>query len=379
MDAQNVLVVEDDPALSLLVGELLTEAGYRPITIRDHAQIGASVDRWRPRCVILDGEVDATGAGHDWEDAAAIRRAHPDLPVVMFTADPVAVAEARAGGSDRSRAAGFAGVLGKPFVIEEFLATVRAAVDGGPRLPDGAPEAIAVFPHVGRLAADWPSTDVFGTIVHELRGPLTAIRGQLQLGQRHIGRDPARQQRSLDIAIGQVDRMARLIDELADLSGLASNGLSLKVVAFDLASSVADAVGRHDHAESGRITFDRPHAAVPVRGDPDRIAQILDNLIVNALKYSAPEAHVDVALATSGGHARVRVADHGVGVPADERDRLFAPFFRSSATRDIPGTGLGLHISRRLAERHGGRLCLDASSDAGSVFVFELPLAPAPD
>src|SRR5687767_15957729 len=139
--AQNVLVVEDDTALSALVGGLLMQAGYNPVTIADHALIGAAVDKWNPRCVILDGEVRSTGASRTWDDAAAIRRAHPTLPVVMFTADGAALAEADAGTSRRSRAASFAGIVSKPFVIEEFLATVKSAVDGS-----GSPETAASLP-----------------------------------------------------------------------------------------------------------------------------------------------------------------------------------------------------------------------------------------
>ena len=127
MDAlNNVLVVEDDPALSKLVSGLLDEAGYRSVTIADHALIGAAVDRWEPRLVILDGEIVGTGEARSWDDAVAIRRAHPELPVVMFSADGTALAEAREGTSARSRAASFAGIVGKPFVVEEFLPPSRA-------------------------------------------------------------------------------------------------------------------------------------------------------------------------------------------------------------------------------------------------------------
>src|SRR5256885_83646 len=181
MDAPtNVLVVEDAPALSALVGVLLHEAGYRAVTITDHAQIASAVDRWRPRCVILDGEVLSTGESRSWDDAVAIRRAHPDLPVVMFTADNQALDEARAGTSERSRAAGFVGIVGKPFVIEEFLMTVKSAMaspvpaeqDAPPRPQFPNAEEFKVFPDVGQeLLADWPATDLFGTIVHELRAP----------------------------------------------------------------------------------------------------------------------------------------------------------------------------------------------------------------
>lgn len=368
MEPKNVLVVEDDVALSDLVGGLLTHAGYRPVNIADHAQIGAAVDRWHPRCVILDGEIRSTGRSRTWEDAAAIRRAHPSLPVLMFTGDGAALAEAQAGTSRRSRSAMFAGIVSKPFVVEEFLATVKSAVDG----PN---EAITVFPDVGQLAADWPATDLFEVIVHELRAPLTVIRGQAQLARRYIGRNPEREREALDRAIAQADRMAQMISELLDHGRLASNGLSLQVVIFDLVGAVVDAIARHEYSASPRITLLRPSGDVSVHGDLGRIAQILDNLLNNAVKYSAAEDPIEVLVTTSGGEAQVRIADRGVGVPEDERARLFTPFFRTSRTRDVPGTGLGLHISKLLAERHGGRLWLDASSDAGSTFALALPVA----
>jgi len=380
MDARsNVLVVEDDLALSKLVGELLDDAGYRPLTIADHSLIGAAVERWQPRLVILDGEVRTTGEGRSWDDAVAIRRAHPDVPVVMFSADSADLAEARAGTTERSRAASFAGIVGKPFVVEEFLATVKGAVERSPEKANSytepADEAIKVFPDIGQhLAADWPATDLFATIVHELRAPLTVMRGQTQLARRYIGQDSARERGAIDIALTQMDRMGRLISELLNQSRLSSNAMSLDVVAFDLVGAVETAVARHQYEEATRITFGRPVAAIVVRGDPKRIAEILDNLLDNAVKYSADNAPIDISLTVHDAEAQVRVADHGVGVPESERAMLFTPFYRTSRTSDVHGTGLGLHISQQLAKRHGGRLWLETSSEGGSVFALALPL-----
>jgi signal transduction histidine kinase len=380
MDARsNVLVVEDDLALSKLVGGLLDDAGYRPLTIADHSLIGAAVERWQPRLVILDGEVRTTGEGRSWDDAVAIRRAHPDLPVVMFSGDSDDLAEARAGTTERSRAASFAGIVGKPFVVEEFLATVKSAVERSPQeantYTEPADEAIKVFPDIGQhLAADWPAADVFATVVHELRAPLTVMRGQTQLARRYIGQDPARERAAIDIALTQMDRMGRLISELLNQSRLSSNAMSLDVVAFDLVGAVETAVARHQYEEATRITFGRPVAAVVVRGDPKRIAEILDNLLDNAIKYSAENAAIEISLTVHDTEAQVRVADHGVGVPESERTMLFTPFYRTTRTSDVHGTGLGLHISQQLAKRHGGRLWLETSSEGGSVFALALPL-----
>ena len=382
---ETVLVVEDDLRLSEVVSSVLTLAGYRPITIADHRLIGGSVDRWKPRCVIMDGEVRSTGQSGTWNDAADIRRDHPTLPVVLFSADSAVLAEARAGQSRRSRAAGFAGFLSKPFVVDEFLATVKSALDGAAPLPavvvvarpdDAAVKVVLLPALIEQIPATADDADLFATVVHELRQPLTVIRGQLQLGLRHVGTDETRERVAIDLAIEQVDRMGRLLGEMLDPANVISNGLSVHVGVVDLVAVVVDAIGRHEDGDAKRISFHWPHGAVSVRGDPERIAQILDNLLSNALKYSAEDAPVEVTLTMLGTEAQIRIADHGVGIPADERGRLFTPFFRASTSRHVPGTGLGLHISKRLAERQDGRLWLEASSSAGSVFALELSVAP---
>lgn len=379
-----VLLIEDDPALSRLVSEVLNEAGYRPVTIADHDQIAAAVDRWQPKCVILDGALRATGQGRSWSDATAIRSAHPDLPVVMFTGDAAALAEARAGTTGRSRAAGFAGVVGKPFVVEEFLATVRGAIDEphpgllpspGMRSDDRI-LAITLFPDVAPSSTDDPERAAFfSTVVHELRSPLTVISSQLQLARRRLAGDPERRGMALDRALAQVARMDRLISELLDQSRVRAGALPLEVVTFDLCAVVADVIAQHEHGESAQIGFEASTPEVRVHADPFRIAQIVGNLLNNALKYAHAGSRIDVWLGLVDGEAQLLVEDHGVGVPDDEQDRIFEPYYRSTRTRSVSGTGLGLHISRLLAERHGGRLWLERSSESGSVFALGLPVA----
>jgi signal transduction histidine kinase len=380
-DRLTVLLVEDEPMLGKIVGALLDEAGYHHVTIADHSQITAAVARWHPQCVILDSEPRANGRGRSWEDAAAIRRAHPELPVLMFTADEASMAEARANTSARSKAAGFAGVMDKPFLVTEFLATLKHAVEAphAPALPGVkslAADAITVFPALGAGApSEWAPADFFSTAVHELRTPLTSVLGQAQFALSHLDSDPARARDAIERTIEQARRMNRLIGELLDHARVTVGALSLEVVTFDLGVAIAVAIPQYEHGDVPRIAFQPPRESVLVRGDPDRIAQIVGNLLDNALKYSPPGSPIAVSLAIVGTEAYVRVEDKGLGIPADERDRIFAPFYRTSRTRDVPGTGLGLHISRRLAEQHRGRLWLEQSTDAGSVFVLALPVA----
>jgi signal transduction histidine kinase len=375
-----VLLVEDEPTLSKLVGKLLDEAGYEHVSISDHSQIAAAIVKWRPRCIILDSDPGSAGHQRSWADAAAIRRAHPELPVLMFTADPASMAEARAGTTARSRAAGYAGVIDKPFLVVEFLATLKHAVDAPQARPLAdskgiAAEAISVFPDLsGPASADWAVADFFSIAVHELRTSLTSIDGQAQLAQRYVVKDPLRASDALARIREQSKRMNRLTGDLLDQIRVNVGALSLEVVTFDLGVATAITIGLHEHGDAPRITFLAPVSA-RIRGDPERIAQILGNLLDNAVKYSPPGSPIEVSLTVNGTDAEIRVTDRGVGVPDDERGRLFAPFYRTSRTRDISGTGLGLHISRRIAVQHHGRLWLESSSDAGSVFVLALPLA----
>lgn len=375
-----VLLVEDEPMLKKLVGGLLEEAGYEHVTIADHDQIAAAIKRYHPQCVILDSEPPAKGRGRSWEDAAAIRRAHPELPVLMFTADPDSMAEARAKRTSRSRAADYSGVIDKPFLVLEFLATLKHAVDTP--LPSASPngnglatEALTVFPDLAGPASDeWARADFFSTALHELRTPLTSVIGQAELARRLVEKDPARAGEALDRMLQQATRMNRLMDELLRNTRVAMGALSLEVVTFDLGVAVAITISQHEHEDTPRITFAPPDAA-RVRGDPDRIAQILGNLLDNALKYSAAGSPIEVSVSVVDREVLLRVRDYGLGVPPDECALLFTPFFRTSRTRDLPGTGLGLHISKRLAEQHGGRLWLETSTDAGSVFALALPVA----
>jgi signal transduction histidine kinase len=376
MAMQTVLLVEDDTTLAEVVGSVLTLAGYRAVVIAEHALIPYAIASARPGCVIMDGELSASGLNRSWADAAAIRRVYPEIPVLMMTADSAALAEAQARHSRRSRAAGFAGFISKPFGVEAFLSTLSTALETGAPASEPADGAIVIFPDIGRpIEDDPPEVHLFDTVVHELRQPLTVIRGQLQLGRRHIGRDPDRVQTAIDLSIAQVDRMTRLLGDLLDSARLAANALELRTQWLDLAEVVAAAIRTHEDGDRQRISFKWPHGPVPVTGDADRITQILDNLLSNAIKYSEPELPIDVTLTVQRTEVELRVADHGVGIPADELAGLFTPFYRASTAVNVAGTGLGLHISRRLAERQGGRLWLEASSGAGSVFALALPVA----
>ena len=238
-------------------------------------------------------------------------------------------------------------------------------------------EAMRTFPALGADAsADRNGADFFSMAVHELRTPLTSIDGHAQLAQRFLEKDPIRAAASLVRIREESKRMDRLIGDLLDQACVTAGALTMEVVTFDLGVAVATAAGLHEFELSPRISF-TTLPQVSVQGDPDRIAQIIGNLLDNAIKYSPAGTPIDVTVSIVGDEAQVSVEDRGVGVPADERDRIFAPFYRTSRTREAPGTGLGLHISRRIAEQHHGRLWLAPDTGTGSTFVLGLPLESA--
>ena len=234
----------------------------------------------------------------------------------------------------------------------------------------------SIFPRQSTPAASaWSKTDLSSVAVHELKTPLATISGQMQLARKVMAKDPARARGALDVGLQQVERMTQLIGGLQNELRLKADATRLDVVTFDLCAAVRKAIIRHEHEVAPRFRLDAPNEGIRVRADPKRCAQILDNLLNNALKFSPAGAPVDVAVTLVGSEAQVRVEDYGIGVAAEDRERMFAAYYRTPRAWGIPGSGLGLHISRRLAEQQGGHLWLDDSTDVGSVFALSLPVA----
>jgi signal transduction histidine kinase len=215
-------------------------------------------------------------------------------------------------------------VIDKPLLVVEFLATLKNAVDttqtAATQTAAGVTkgiqsEALSLFPDIGGQAStNWAVSDFFGIAVHELRTPLMSISGQAQLAQRYIEKDPKRAADALTKLLEQSKRMDKLIGDLLDYGRVGSGALSLEVVTFDLGVATAITIAMHEHEDTPRITFTTP-ARVRVQGDPDRIAQILGNLLDNAIKYSAPGSPIDVSLTVVGAEVHLRVIDRGLGIP----------------------------------------------------------------
>jgi signal transduction histidine kinase len=213
------------------------------------------------------------------------------------------------------------------------------------------------------------------TVSHELRTPLTSIIGYLELlgSGEPLGEEDAR---FVEIVRRNAARLQRMVEELLFLSRVDAGGLELDVEDVDVVDLARTALGSADPAAAAkRITleYDGPEA-LPTRADPNRLGQVFDNLISNAIKFTPERGSVKVSVGSDEGTIIASVCDTGCGIPQAEQPRLFERFFRSTSTRDVPGTGLGLTIVRAIVESHGGSILFKSVQDEGTTFTFTLPL-----
>jgi signal transduction histidine kinase len=221
--------------------------------------------------------------------------------------------------------------------------------------------------------------DEFVSLVsHQLRTPLTSIRGyvELLLEEGH-GLSPEQLQ-----FLGVVDRNAQrllgLVGDLLFLAQVDAGSLEIEAAELDFAQLVRDCVeATRPIAEGAGVALDAAVAGVPaVVGDASRLAQVLDNLVANAIKFTPAGGTVSVGLEDTGDTAVLTVADSGLGISAPDLEKIFDRFFRSSraTVKAIPGTGLGLPIAKAIVDRHGGSISITSREDHGTIVRVELPV-----
>jgi PAS domain S-box-containing protein len=235
---------------------------------------------------------------------------------------------------------------------------------------------------VARLRELDSAKDEFVSFVsHELRTPLTSVQGYLDILREDADELSPSHQRFLETIHRNTVRLGRLVTDLLDLARVDAGKLELEVGETDLSELVCHAVqAAEPAAASGDLEVRADIAGdVILEGDAVRLAQVIDNLISNAVKYTGKGGEIDVRLERSGPSAVLSVADTGIGIPEAERDLLFERFYRASTAtgRQIAGTGLGLSITKTIVEAHGGEVAVAGRDPQGTLFTVTLPLAPA--
>ena len=215
---------------------------------------------------------------------------------------------------------------------------------------------------------------------HDLRTPLTVVLGQAELLERRLARDPSA---PVDPAgITRIAREARrlrdLVSALLDAQRLEQGAAVMDRHSLDL-RVILDAVQQRFRDNGLDLKVVQPDKPLFGLVDRMRMERVLDNLVENALKYTASGDLPELHLRSEGDEARVSVVDHGVGIPDDEQERIFERFYRASNVQSITdtGMGLGLYICRRIVESHGGRVWVEATPGGGSTFLVAIPAQPA--
>ncbi|KTR96257.1 histidine kinase [Microbacterium testaceum] len=207
---------------------------------------------------------------------------------------------------------------------------------------------------------------------HELKNPITAIRATL------AGVDPAAAPAHVEVIDAQARRLAALVGDLRKLSEIETRPLETEPVDLEaLARDAVHAIEQQRPEARGRISViaERVPWSVPVLpGDPDLLALALDNVLANAVKFSA-SGPIEVRLREDGGGAVIEVADTGRGVPADAQGLVFDDLARAANARDVPGSGIGLSLVRTILHRHGGGVDLRSREGAGTIVTLRVPTA----
>ena len=216
---------------------------------------------------------------------------------------------------------------------------------------------------------------------HELRSPMTPMKAQLQmLEQGYFGGMPEKQKEALGIVIKNADRLDSIIADFLEVSRIEAARLKFSFRKANLADTVKDIAGLMKgfmpEKEIGIVTNIAKLPAIEC--DPDRVSQVLRNLINNAIKFSPPGKTVDVSAKVSGNYLLFTVRDHGIGISEENLRRIFEPFFQAEQTiyRKAGGTGLGLAICRGIVEAQSGRIWAESRLGKGTSFQFTVPLKP---
>ncbi|MFL7795138.1 MAG: GAF domain-containing protein, partial [Anaerolineae bacterium] len=244
--------------------------------------------------------------------------------------------------------------------------------------------AVSVFRDVtAEVEAERAKTEFVSTVSHELRTPMTSIKGYADLLlMGAVGSLSEDQQRFLTIIKSNTDRLTLLVNDLLDISRIESGRLVLtpKVVYIDdLITQVITTMEARAAERRLELYADLPPVLPEIFVDPDRVIQVLTNLVGNACRYTPPDGKIVVSARAKGDEVHVSVRDTGIGISEEDQRRLFSRFFRSDdpMVQDAPGTGLGLSITKSLVEMHGGDIWVESKLGEGSTFTFTLPTAQA--
>jgi signal transduction histidine kinase len=371
MPNSRILVVDDEQSVATTIKAILELDGSAVTAVTSGKDALAQLREHEFDVVLTDLRLD------DLDGIEILRETQklwPDTVAIMLTGYASlesAVAALRSGAYD---------YLIKPSDVEELRATIGRALERR-RLRQRLVELEQL---------DQLKTQFLSMASHELRTPLTAVSGFMQIARRRMSRisgsgdvpapwreEAQKADETLEMANRQSKKLARLIDELLDVSRLQQGRVQMRLSEIELGDVVRDVAERMRLLSKGHEIETKIEGAAPIVADRDRIEQVLENLVGNAIKYSPDAGRIDIRLQLNGANAMVSVRDEGIGIAPGEVEKIFGLFYRSPDPRadHVGGLGLGLYISREIVSRHHGRLWAERNTGAGTTFYLMLPLA----
>jgi signal transduction histidine kinase len=391
MDRVNILLVDDERRNLDALEAILSDQGYGLLRAEDadralrllleHADIAA---------IILDIQMPRV-SGIELAQMIKGTKRFRQIPILFLTAHMVDDDDVLTG-----YGAGAVDYLTKPFnpeilrhkvaVFADLFRKTRALAELNDKLEERVRERTSELEksEAALRAAARQKDEFLAVLAHELRNPLAPLRTGVDLLMHVLTQQPPVVGRTLGAMNRQLDHIVRLIDDLLDVSRISRGVLELKKERTDLAELVQSAV------ETFRATYDQKKVNLSIDAprsvygvvDPTRIAQIIGNLLHNALKYTREGGQVSVELTYESGNAVIRVTDNGMGIPPDQLERVFEMFTRIERTMPTadPGAGIGLALAQRLAQMHGGKLAAwSAGEGQGTMFTLTVPAEAAAD
>ena len=395
-----VLVVDDEESVVVTIKAILQLDGYNVATTTSGARARAMVRDTEYDLVLTDLRLED---GDGLDVLKAVRESYPETVTIMLTGYASlesAIQALRAGAYD---------YLVKPSEVEELRSTVARGIERRrlgqelrqrvaeladlnaslqQRIDEATAELKERYEQLKEL--DRMKSQFLSIASHELKTPITAMSGFLQVALRRVGRlsegeaaAPVAEglrgiTEQLEVVYRQTGKLARLVDELLDVSRIQTGRIEFRYGNVDLSELANEVATRMQLTTTAHEISVRRDSESVVTADRDHLEQVLNNLVTNAIKYSPSGGAITIDVRPDDGGVRLSVTDQGIGIPAEELESIFGLFYRSPdrAARDAAGMGLGLYISKEIVLRHGGRIWAESAGAKGSTLNVVIPRVP---
>ena len=374
-ERERILVVDDEESVRILLKRTLTEAGYDVVTAANGQEALDKVSQLQVRVVLSDIKMPGISG---IEVLRKLTADHPDICVIMATAvtdTQTAIDIMKLGAYD---------YISKPFNRDDLVMRVRKAIEKL-ELEEKIKESTAELEVAMRSAqvANQAKSDFLASMSHELRTPLTSILGLSEvLQEEYFGKLNSKQKQYLNDIQESGQHLLLLINDILDIAKVEAGKMELElgpVVVKELLENslimIKEKAGKHN------IKLDVDLApeikGLKIQADERKLKQIIFNLLSNAVKFTPDGGRIQLGASCEDEKLAVAVADTGIGISLEKQEKVFQEFYQVEAgLKDkTPGTGLGLPLSRKMVEMHGGEIwCESEGEGKGSRFVFTIPL-----